>query len=64
VLQHIEYALGHIAYAKFNAHSSERFKIGAANPMSITGGTMQWDSAEKILTVHSNNNKVTVVLGK
>jgi hypothetical protein len=64
VVQHIEYAADRITYTKFDPHSSERFKLGAAIPKSVTGGTMQWDSATRILTVNSACNNVTVFLGK
>jgi hypothetical protein len=64
VLQQIDYAPDQIIYTKFDKDSSERFKIGAAVPKSVTGGTMQWDASTKILTVNSTSNKVTVFLGK
>lgn len=61
VLQQIEYASDHISYRKFDESSSERFKIAAAIPKAVKGGTMHWDSSTKVLTVNSTSNEVTVL---
>jgi hypothetical protein len=61
VLQQIEYASDHISYRKFDENSSERFKIAAAIPKAVKGGTMHWDSSTKVLTVNPTSNEVIVL---
>ena len=61
VIQDITYAEDSITYTKFDAISTERFKLGAWAPKSVTGGTMQWDPETKVLTIHANSKKVRIV---
>ncbi len=63
VIQEIHYATDRIGYSKFNSSSVERFKIGAAMPKQVQGGTMEWDASNKILTVTSSKPRVVVMLG-
>ncbi len=51
VVQTMSYGDGVITYTKFDAASTETFKLGAWQPTAIQGGTMVWDSARKVLTV-------------
>ncbi|HXI43179.1 MAG TPA: hypothetical protein VNH83_24570 [Bryobacteraceae bacterium] len=60
VIQNIEYGANAITYTKFDAVSSERFKLGAWAPKSVTAGTMAWDPASKVLTVHGRDKKVRI----
>ncbi len=60
VIQNIEYGANAITYTKFDAVSSERFKLGAWAPKSVTGGTMAWDPSSKVLTVHGKDKKVRI----
>jgi hypothetical protein len=62
VIQKIEYSKERITYQKFDEQSDERLKLGAGNPKSITGGSMNWDAKQKILAVHANANQVTILL--
>ena len=62
VIQHIQYSPDRITYRKFDAQSVERLKLGAASPKSITGGTMDWDGKQKVLTVHATANEVNILL--
>jgi hypothetical protein len=60
VLQQIEYAPEKITYRKFDARSTERLKLGASTPVSVQGGTMQWDAAQRVLTVHATSREVSI----
>jgi hypothetical protein len=40
----------------------ERLKLGTASPKSITGGTMDWDGKQKVLTVHAAANDVSILM--
>jgi len=60
VLQSIEYGADAIRYAKFDAVSEERIKMGAWPPARVEGGEMQWDPAAHVLTVKSNAAKVAI----
>lgn len=62
VIQHIEYGSKTIVYKKFDAKSSERFKLGAATPRSMQGGTMRWNEANRVLSVKATSPNVTVLL--
>lgn len=62
VIQHVQYSADRITYRKFDAQSVERLKLGAANPKSITGGTMNWDDKQKVLTIHATTNEVTILM--
>jgi hypothetical protein len=60
VLRSIAYGPEAIRYEKFDAASSERFKLGEWTPRSISGGKMQWDPKTKVLTVQSTARSVTI----
>jgi hypothetical protein len=60
VIQTIEYGADRIRYAKFDAGSTELFKLGAWPPKSIRGGRMEWDSKTKALRVRSTSKTVTI----
>jgi hypothetical protein len=60
VLRNISYGPEAIQYEKFDAASSERFKLGEWTPRTISGGRMQWDSKTKVLTVQSTARSVTI----
>lgn len=60
VIQSIEYGKSQIAYRKFDARSTERFKMGAWTPRAVTGGSMKWDAASKVLTVTAAANEVII----
>jgi hypothetical protein len=62
VIQHVQYSADRITYRKFDAQSVERLKLGAASPKSITGGTMNWDDKQKVLTIHATTNEVTILM--
>jgi hypothetical protein len=62
VIQHIQYSPDKITYRKFDAQSVERLKLGAASPKSITGGTMDWDAKQMVLTVHAGANDVSIFM--
>ena len=61
VIQNIEYGEGSIAYTKFDGVSTERFKLGAWTPKSVTGGTMEWNPKTKLLTIRAKNQVVRIV---
>jgi hypothetical protein len=64
VVQSIEYAPDRITYTKFDADSRETFKIGIGRPLSVSGATMQWDAARKILRLGASRRNVTIVLAR
>jgi hypothetical protein len=64
VVQSIDYKREQIAYTKFNADSTELFKLGAARPKSVTGGRWQWDAAKNLLIVKATRSSVQIALEK
>jgi hypothetical protein len=62
VIRHIRYSPAEISYQKFDARSVERLKLAASIPKSVEGGTMQWDSSQKVLTIQSQSPQVTIQL--
>jgi hypothetical protein len=60
VIRNIRYGADAIQYEKFDAASAERFKLGEWTPRAITGGTMKWDPATKVLSVQSTAKAVTI----
>lgn len=61
VVQSIKYGPHRISYYKFDADSTERFKMGAWAPKSVEGGSMQWDAATKVLTVKARARTVSIL---
>jgi hypothetical protein len=62
VVQEIKYTPRRISYRKFDSNSIELFKLGAAAPKRVTGGTMKWDANRKVLIVTSSKKQVEVSL--
>jgi hypothetical protein len=62
IIQHIQYAPDRITYRKYDARSVELLKLGAAIPNAITGGTMDWNGKQKVLTVHAVANDVSIAV--
>ena len=60
VLRNISYGAGAIRYEKYDATSSERFKVGEWTPRTISGGKMQWNPKTKVLSVQSTEKSVTI----
>ena len=60
VVSSIEYGTGRISYRKFDADSTEHFKMGAWTPHSVVGGVFEWDAARKVLTVRARSKAVTI----
>jgi hypothetical protein len=56
----VQYSREAIPYEKFDAVSTERFKLGEWMPRSITGGKMQRDPKNKVVTLHSTSKSVTI----
>lgn len=61
VIQKISYGPSEIVYTKFDARSTEKFKLGAWAPRSVRGGRMRWDPASKVLIVESTARTVTIL---
>ena len=61
-IQDIHYGPQEIEYRKFAARSSELFKIGAASPVSVEGGSMSWNSESRELRVESSRATVEIKL--
>lgn len=64
VIQSITYAPERITYTKFDANSSELFKLGNSTPRSIEGGTMSWDAKAKVLKITATQKAVMLLLQK
>jgi len=62
VLQSIQYSPRIITYTKFDARSFERIKLGSGTPREIRGGVMQWDPAQRLLTVKAASRQVSITL--
>jgi hypothetical protein len=63
VIQKISYGDGAITYTKFDARSTERFKLGAWEPQTVKGGRgvkMKWDARTRVLEVASDARDVTI----
>jgi hypothetical protein len=60
VIQNISYGNNEIRYAKFDAQSVERFKLGAWTPKSVKGGKLNWNAATKVLEIQANAKTVTI----
>jgi hypothetical protein len=60
VIQNIDYSGSTITYTKFDSVSTERFKLGAWTPKSVSGGAMQWDAKSKVLTVEAKAKTVRI----
>ena len=64
VIATIDYAPLLIRYTKWDASSAELFKLGAAVPQTVKGGSMQWDPKTKTLTVKADHKAVEITLVK
>ena len=62
VIQKIEYSAGMIVYCKFDARSTETFKLGAGTPVRVSGGSFRWDAKTKVLSVQARIHDVEIVL--
>jgi hypothetical protein len=60
VIQNINYGGSSITYTKFDSVSTERLKLGAWTPKSVSGGAMQWDAKAKVLTVEAKEKTVRI----
>ena len=60
VIENIRYAGDAITYTKFDAVSTERFKLGAWAPKAVSGGEMHWDPKTKVLTVQAKAKNVRI----
>jgi hypothetical protein len=61
VVSNIEYGANSITYRKFDARSTERFKMGAWAPRSVKGGAMKWDPKSRLLTVTATASEVSII---
>jgi hypothetical protein len=60
VIRSIQYGADRILYSKFDAASTEEFKMGAWQPKSVRGGKMQWDAKTKVLRVQAAAREVVL----
>jgi len=61
VIQSIDYGSQSITYNKYDAASTERFKLGAWPPKSVQGGAMHWDAGAKVLQVEAREKTVRIL---
>jgi hypothetical protein len=61
VIQRIEYGGDAITYTKFDSVSTERLKLGAWTPKSVTGGDMRREPTTKMLTLHAKEKTVRIM---
>jgi len=59
-IQSIAYGEDSIVYTKFDAVSTERLKLGAWMPGSVTGGTLTWDAADRVATISATSRTVRI----
>ncbi|MDR3723112.1 MAG: hypothetical protein P4K83_01315 [Terracidiphilus sp.] len=64
VIQKIQYSEGKIGYRKFDARSAECFKLGAAVPARVSGGSYRWDAKTKLLYIEARSKDVAIVFGQ
>ena len=60
VIKTITYGREAIAYAKFDAVSTETLRLGACSPAGVTGGTLEWDGRSRVALVHASGKSVRV----
>jgi len=61
IIKQISYGPDAITYTKFDAQSRERFKLGAWEPKSISGGEMRWNVVTRVLEVTTTTKDVTIL---
>jgi len=64
IIQSISYDPEKIAYTKFDATSSELFKLAAHTPISIDGAHMTWNADTRVLKITAARKSVTIHLQK
>jgi len=64
VVQSIQYGNDRITYSKFDAASAEEFKMGAWTPVSVDGGTLEWNPVTKVAKVGAKAKTVIIQVGK
>jgi hypothetical protein len=62
VVQSIVYGPGKITYVKYDAASSELFKLGRSTPQSVDDGSMSWDAKTRVLRVTATQKTITILL--
>ena len=60
VVQSIDYGDAAVRYTKYDAVSTDEFKMGAWKPKSVRGGKMEWNAATRMLRVHSKAKTIVV----
>ena len=64
VVQSIQYGADRITYSKFDPGSTEEFKMGAWKPVSVVGGSLEWNAATKVAKIQSKAKAVVIHSGK
>jgi hypothetical protein len=62
VVKSIHYGPRLIRYTKFDKASTELFKVGAATPKSVVGGSMKWNPKTQVLVVVSKSPSISINL--
>ncbi len=60
VIQAIEYGADRIVYSKFDRESTERLKLGAWAPGTVTGGTLRWSADTHVAEIDARSTRVTI----
>jgi len=60
VIQAIEYGADRIVYSKFDRESTERLKLGAWAPGTVTGGTLRWSADTHVAEIDARSARVTI----
>jgi hypothetical protein len=60
VVQSISYSGSRITYAKFDARSKERLKLGEWTPARVRGGAMRWNANTKTLEISATEKTVVI----
>jgi hypothetical protein len=64
VVQSILYGTDRITYSKFDARSTEEFKMGVWKPAWVTGGTMEWNPSTRVARIQSSVKDITLLAAK
>lgn len=60
----MQYGTDRVGYSKFDAQSTEDFKMGAWLPKAVRGGKMEWNPVTKVLKVRATAKTVTILAGR
>jgi hypothetical protein len=60
VIKTVTYGADRIVYTKFDGRSTERLKLGAWTPGTVTGGTLRWAADTHVADIDARSATVTI----